>query len=80
MARIAGQPAERAGWLARFGYWFSMRRFGRVAEPLAVAAHHGAIFFGYSTYELALDRARLVDKRLKTLASLKAAALVGCPF
>ena len=78
MARI--EPAARAGWFARLGYWFSMRRFGRVAEPLAVAAHHGAIVFGYSTYELALDRARLVDKRLKTLASLKAAALVGCPF
>ena len=79
MARIAGQTAEHAGWLARFGYWFSMRRFGRVVEPLAVSAHHRAILCGYSAYELALDRTRLVDKRLKTLASLKAAALVGCP-
>jgi hypothetical protein len=80
MGRIAGLAAERAGWLARLGYWFSMRRFGRVVEPLAVAAHHGGILFGYSAYELALDRAQLVDKRLKVLASLKVAALVGCPF
>ena len=80
MGRIAGLPAARAGWLARLSYWFSMRRFGRVAEPLAVSAHHGAILFGSGAYELALDRARLVDTRLKALASLKVAALVGCPF
>jgi hypothetical protein len=32
------------------------------------------------SYEFALGRARRVDARLKALAGLKAAALVGCPF
>ncbi len=31
-------------------------------------------------HEFALGRARRVDARLKALAELKAAALVGCPF
>jgi alkylhydroperoxidase family enzyme len=54
--------------------------FGKVPEPLAVAAHHPWIFRGYTSYEFALGRARRVDARLKALAELKAAALVGCPF
>jgi hypothetical protein len=80
MTRIAGVPAERAGLLARFAYRLARRMFGKVPEPMTVAAHHGTIFRGYVGYEFFLGRARLVDARLKALASLKAAALVGCPF
>ena len=80
MARIDGVPESKAGLLVRFAYWFSRRRLGRVPEPLAVAAHHPKILQAYGAYEFALERARLVDKRLKALAGIKAAALVGCPF
>jgi hypothetical protein len=80
MARIAGVPPSRAGLLARFAYRFSKRMIGKVSEPLTVAAHHPWILRGYVGYEFALDKARRVDARLKALASLKAAALVGCPF
>jgi hypothetical protein len=80
MARIEGVPAERAGLLVRFAYWFTRRSVGKVVEPLAIAAHHGAIFQGYSAYEFALTRAKKVPVRLKTLASLKAGSLVGCLF
>ena len=80
MARIAGLPARRAGLMARFAFWFAKRRFGKVPEPLTVVAHHRWIFRGYSAFELALDRARLVDPRLNALVGLKAAALIGCPF
>jgi hypothetical protein len=80
MARIEGVPQNRAGFLARFAYRLSHKRFGKVAEPLAVAAHHAEIFRAYGGYEYFLARARLVDHRLKTLASIKAATLIGCPF
>jgi hypothetical protein len=80
MARIGGVPESKASPLVKFTHWFSRRRFGKVPEPLAVTAHHPWIFRGYSAYEFALDRARLVNQRLKALASLKAAALIGCPF
>ncbi len=80
MARIEGVPQRRAGLFARFIYWYARRWLGKVPEPLTVTAHHGWVLQGYSAYEFALGRARLVDARLKALAGLKAAALVGCPF
>ena len=80
MARIAGVPTERAGLLTRFAYRYSRRRFGKVAEPLTVAAHHRQIFQAYGAYEFMLDRARAVEPRINALASIKAATLIGCPF
>ena len=80
MARVEGVPAARAGLFVRLAYWFTRRRLRTVPEPLAIMAHQPAILAGVAGYELALERARLVDPRLKTLAGLKAAALVGCPF
>jgi hypothetical protein len=80
MARIDGVPKGQAGLAARFAYWHARRRFGKVPEPLTIVAHHSWIFRGYGAYEVALDRSRLVDARLKALASLKAATLVGCLF
>jgi hypothetical protein len=80
MARIEGTPAARAGLMVRIAYWFSRRMVGAVTKPLAVAARHPWILQAYGGYEFALARARRVHPRLKRLASLKAAAMVGCPF
>lgn len=80
MARIEGVPESRAGVFLRFAYRFARRMVGKVPEPLAVAAHHGWIFRGYSAFEFMLGRAKLVEPRLKILADIKAAALIGCPF
>ena len=80
MARIDGASRHQAGLLGRFAYWLSKRRLGKVPEPLAVAALHRWILRGYVGYEFALDRSRLVDPRLKALASLKVATLIGCLF
>jgi hypothetical protein len=75
----AGAP-ERAGLLIRLAYWFSRRLVGKVPEPLTIAAHNGWIFRAYGAYEYALAKATKVDARLKALAGIKTAALVGCPF
>lgn len=80
MARIAGVPEASAPWLVRLAYRLARRRLGRIPEPVAVTAHHAWIFRGMGAFELALERARLVDPKLKALAELKTAALVGCPF
>ena len=80
MGRIRGVPGRRANPLARLGYWFSRRRVGKVAEPLAVSTSHPRMTLCYSNFELAVERFRLVDARLKGLASIKAASLVGCPW
>jgi len=80
MARITGVPASRAGALVRFAYRMAQRLTGKLPEPMTIAAHNPWIFRAYTAYEYGLDHARTVDKRLKTLAGLKVAALVGCPF
>jgi AhpD family alkylhydroperoxidase len=80
MARIEGVPEKRAGLLGRFAYRFSRRRFGREMEPLTVLAHHPRLLFGCSVLELAFDGSHRVDERLKELAAIKTAAMVGCEF
>lgn len=80
MARIEGVPGHKAGLMARLAYRFSRRRFGKVPEPLTVIAHHPWLTRGYVAFEMAQERSRLVDRRLKLLAQIKAAALIGCPF
>ena len=78
MERLAG-VAPRGPFL-RLVWWFTRRRFGRIPGPLAVIAHQPRILQAVGAYELLLDRARLVDRRLKALASIKTASLVGCAF
>lgn len=78
MARIAA-PA-RPGLMARIAFFFSKRRFGRVLEPLAVAANHGTVIRGYGQMELAQEAARSLPKELKLLAQVRAATRIGCPF
>ena len=80
MSRIPGVPAEKAPWLVRLAYRMARKRVGQVPEPVMVAAHHPWIFRGVGAFELALERARRVDAKLKALAEIKSAALVGCPF
>jgi len=80
VARVSGVPAARAGLLARVAYRLTRRQFGMTPEPLTVAAHHPWILRGYVAYEAMLDRARLVDRKLRLLAELEVAALIGCRF
>lgn len=80
MARIDGVQKSKASLMTRFVYWMARRRLGRVPEPLTIVAHHSWVARGYVGLELAFDRARRVDGRLKALAQLKVAMLIGCPF
>lgn len=80
MARIRGITDREAGLVARLAYRFSQSRFGEVAEPLRVTAHHPRLMLGYGALELAADRSKLVNGRLKELATIKVAAQVGCEF
>jgi AhpD family alkylhydroperoxidase len=56
------------------------RRVGRVPAPVGIMAHHRAVLAAAMGFELGLERARDVDVKLKELAVLKAASLVGCRF
>ena len=80
MARIAGVTRERAGFFTRLVYRMAERMVGKVPEPMTISAHHPQIFQATGAYEFFLGRARRVPQGLKTLASIKAATLIGCPF
>jgi hypothetical protein len=84
MARVSGAPVGEGGALYRFFkrmvYSRVRRRLGRVVMPVQVTAHHPEVFRGYIGMERAQMAARLVDGKLKGLAVLRVATLVGCPF
>lgn len=48
--------------------------------PVRVTAHHPAILWGYGQMEQSQLSSKLVDAKLKGLAELRVATLVGCPF
>ncbi|MEA2626286.1 MAG: hypothetical protein QOD06_2331 [Candidatus Binatota bacterium] len=78
--RISGLDAEQAPWSVRPLYSATRRMFGKMLEPLAVMARRPGIVWGYSLLTLALERAKGVNPRLKTLVSIRAAQMIGCPF
>ena len=84
MARINGAPSNQGGPLRRLFvglvYALTRRRVGRVIMPVQVTAHHPKIFWGYLQMEQSQLSAKLVDPKLKGLAELRVATLVGCPF
>jgi AhpD family alkylhydroperoxidase len=78
MSRLGGP--RRLGPFARVASWISRRDYGLVPEPLDVTAHHPGILRGYGIFEWETGRARSVDAKLKDLAGIKTAALVGCEW
>jgi AhpD family alkylhydroperoxidase len=80
MAHIAPRPARGAGLFVRFIYFLVRRRIGRVPAPVGIMAYHRAILAAVGGFELGLERAHDVDVRLKELALVKCASLIGCRF
>ena len=78
MARI--DAPKRPGPFARVAYWMSKRDYGKLPEPLEVTANHPGILRGYGAFEWETGRAHTVDAKLKDLAGIKTAALVGCEW
>ena len=84
MARIHGARSNQGGLFRRLlvglVYILTRRRLGRVIMPVQVTAHHPRIFWGYVQMEQSQAASKLVDPKLKGLAELRVATLVGCPF
>jgi len=80
MARIAGVEPEQAGLFVRFVYWMTQRKVGRVVLPIKIAAHHPRLLRSVGEMEAGQMAAHSVDAVLKSLAELKVAMQIGCPF
>lgn len=86
MSLVEGVSRSRAGWFLRFVYWVASIKVrartgqAKVVGPLKVFAHHTPLLLGYGAFESGLERSNRLPARLKTLASIRAATLVGCAF
>lgn len=80
MARIAGLPREIVSPEIQAVYDRVQTKYGKLLEPLTVTANHPEVFKAYMSYEGSFATACRVDPRLKELATLKVAALLGCQF
>jgi len=84
MARIQGAIPSKQGFFqgmfTRVIYALTKRKVGRVVMPAQIAAHHSKLLWGYGQMEQSQLGSRLVDAKLKNLAELRVATLIGCPF
>lgn len=86
MARMTGVEPKEAGWFTRLAYWFVKRAVSkltgkaRILEPIKITAHHPRLLRAVGQMEQGQAAATSVPVSLKSLASLKVATLVGCPF
>ena len=86
MARIKGIESHEARLFTRLVYWLVRRSVAaltgqsRLVEPVKITAHHPRLLRAYGEMERGQAAAKTVPASLKTLASIKTAMLVGCPF
>ena len=78
MARIPLDPPRTLTY--RLTEWYSRRRFGAVADPVAAMAHQPRVLITNARYEMSLDRWNRLDATLKDLAEMAAAVAIGCSW
>lgn len=78
--RLARLEPKQTPWTARPLLALLRRVFGKVLTPYAVYARKPGILWASFANTVALDRSRSVPRRVKLLASLRAAQMIGCPF
>jgi len=79
MARIKGVKGGQASLVSRVLFRIAERRLGRVSEMWEICAHVPPVHLGRGIFELLLDRSSRADRKLRRLADIKAAMILGCP-
>lgn len=80
MARIRAVEPNETGLFTRFLYWMTKRKIGRVILPFKITAHQPRLLTAVGQMEMGQQAVRSVDARLKALAGIQAAVMIGCPF
>lgn len=78
--RIRGIEPEEAGPVLKLVYAMVRRKVGKVIGPIKVQAHHFRLLRATAAMEMGQEAAGRVPKSLKTLAGIKVAQRIGCPF
>ena len=80
MARIEGVRDDEASFMTKRVFAAAAKEAGAVPDPLRIMAKSSPTMWGAGLLQVSLDRAKSVPDRLKTLACLKAASMIGCVF
>lgn len=78
--RIRGIDPDTAPESVRPAFQQSLDAFGRIITPALVAAHRPEIFMASGRLNKAVAVSTVVDGRLKTMAFVRTAQMIGCPF
>ena len=78
MARISLNPPNSLNY--RLTSWYARRRYGMQLEPLAAMGHNMPVTRADAIFELQIARWRKLDRGLKDLAVMAAAAQIGCAW
>jgi len=78
--RIKGVEFDQAPPTVKEAYRRAEQLFGRVPTPTKVMAHVPALLDAANNLGATISGSTVVEPRLKTLASLRAAQMAGCPF
>ena len=78
MARISLDPPQTLGY--RLGARFSRHRYGVMVDPAAALGHNMPVGRSYAIFELQVERWHQLDRGLKDLAVMAAAATIGCSW
>jgi len=78
--RIQGLENNQVSWMLRPLFGLMKRRFGKVLSPFRVWAYRPAITLGLTGLVQAVEHSKAVAPRIKNLASVRAAQLIGCSF
>ena len=80
MTRVEEIANKREGLFDRFLGWYSRRTFGMIIDPLRVLARNKVILAAAAAFDMISARSRSADHKLKELAQIKAATMIGCPW
>jgi len=79
--RVEGLERKQVGWLMRIGYSLMARRYGKVITPAKVWARMPAASIGMAFAMWGIEEvSKGLDPKIKRLANLRTAQMVGCPF
>jgi AhpD family alkylhydroperoxidase len=79
--RIEGVEPKQAGWLIRAAYFMVRRRYGKLMTPAKVWAHLPSASLGMAFAMRGIEEvSKGLDPKIKRLANLRTAQMVGCPF
>lgn len=78
--RIRGLESSEARPTMRTMYFLLKRQFGKVLTPYKVWAHRPGITLALTALMAAVEYSKALDPVVKTIVSIRAAQMIGCPF